>query len=160
MVGIGIVLTPLTLTFQVTKLYYEEINIDYFYYYFNESSQYYEPLKGYYVIITNFGNMFLIVASIFLIILFFQKKSSFRIYYTGYRIFNVVFLIIDLIMIYTFAGTPVSSEDKILINGQTAAVTRMVVQACIWIPYIWLSERSRHTFVTDSDGKTNTPQLD
>lgn len=146
LVGIGILIAPVVLSYSVIKLYYDEINIDYFYYYFSEASQDYHPLRGYYEIILNFGNIFFIVASVFLVALFLQKKSSFRIYYCAYRIINVVFLIIDLILIYSFVDYPISAENKILINTETAALGKVVFQSLIWVPYIWFSERSKHTF--------------
>ncbi|MBI2268987.1 MAG: DUF3857 domain-containing protein [Bacteroidetes bacterium] len=147
LVGLGIIFTPIVLSYEVVKLYSDEISINYFYFFFDKSSEYYQPLKGYYVIVENLGNMFLIVASILIIVLFFKKKSSFRVYYSGYRIFNLAFLIIDLILIYGFVDTPVSAEDKILINTEMASVAKMFVQTCIWVPYILFSDRSRHTFV-------------
>ncbi len=147
LVGIGIVISPLALTYEVFKLYYDELSVNYFFFYFDKTSEYYEPLQGYYVLVGNLGNMFLIVASVFLIILFFKRKASFRTYYCGYRIFNLIFLILDLILIYAFADNPISTEDKILMRTETAAVVKMFIQSAIWIPYVWFSDRSRHTFV-------------
>jgi hypothetical protein len=150
LVGIGILITPFVLSYGVIKLYSNVININYYYYYFNEASRDYHPLRGYYEILLNFGNIFFIVASVFLIALFLQKRSSFRIYYCAYRIINVVFLIIDLILIYTFVENPISAENRILINTEAAALGKVVFQSCIWVPYIWFSERSKHTFTGDN----------
>lgn len=158
LVGIGIIITPAILSYKVIKLYYDEINIDYFYYYFNETSQFYHPLKGYYEIFINFGNIFFIISSIFLIALFFQRKRSFRYYYCYYRIINVVFLIIDLLLVYAFVDNTNNPESRVLINTQAGALGKLVLQACIWIPYVWYSERSRHTFTVDTNDNISIPQ--
>jgi hypothetical protein len=147
LVGIGIFISPITLSWEVFQLYREEFNVNYFFYFFDTASDYYEPLRGYYMIVTNFGNMFFIVSSIFMILLYLNRVSSFRIYYPYFRLLNLFFLIVDLIFIYAFTDTALSHDDSVLVKSQIASIGKMAVQCLIWIPYIWYSDRSRHTFV-------------
>ncbi len=150
LVALGIFITPVVLTYSIYKQNVEEFTINYYFYFFNESSDYFHPLKGYYVIASNVYNIFLIVASILLIIVFVQRKNSFRYYYSGYRLFNIIFLSIDLLMIYLLADGPLGKEEKIMFKSETADLVKIAVQTCIWVPYLWISERSKHTFVGDN----------
>lgn len=152
LVGVGLVLTPLILTFQIGKEFMEHIQYNYFYLYFNEESASYQPSTGYYLIITNIFNVFLVIASVYLVVLFFKQKPAFRWYYMYYKFFNLGFLIIDLIISGIFFSSS-NSEDKVLLASQAGAITKMLIQTAIWVPYIWFSERSRHTFA-DPEPKT------
>lgn len=146
LVGIGIIWTPIVLLFQVYELYKDQFNVNYTYYFFNHSSSYFNPLKGYYAIVSNFGNIFLILSALLLIVLFFQQKNSFRYYYTGYKIFNIIFLFVDIIIIYLFADDPMQSQEKLQVRSETTSLIKIMFQTCIWVPYIWISARSKHTF--------------
>lgn len=147
LVGIGVVLTPVLLIVEVVQLYAEDINIDYYYYYFNELSPYFNPLQGYFEMFVNFGNMLLLISSVFLIVIFLQKKRSFRYFYIGYRLFNITYLILDIVLLYALVESPMNSENEIVVKSLTAELVKMVVHSAIWIPYIWISHRSQHTFV-------------
>lgn len=149
LVAIGIVITPFALLFTIVKQSIDLFNINYFYYFFDSRSDFFYPLKGYYVIVSDMCNVLLLVASIMIIVLLFQRKKAFRYYYIGFRLFNLLFLSVDLAMVYLFATNPMGADDAILVKTQSAALVKMAVQACIWIPYVWISERSRHTFVND-----------
>ncbi len=145
--AIGVVLSPVILLITVLGQYRVNFNVDYFFYYFDKTSDYFEPLKGYYILFSHFFNVFIIVSSVFLIVLFFQRKNSFRLYYIGLRLLVVVFLILDLGMLYFFADSPLGADDVLLIKSQQASLATTVVYTFIWAPYVWISERSRHTFV-------------
>lgn len=149
-VGLGIIFTPLSLTIQVIRQFVEEAGLNYYSIYFTEESSLYEPVKGYYLLIVNSLNVFLIVSSVFLAIQFLRRKASFRLNYVYFKIFNLLFLIVDLTISYYFFIDPDSLDDSKLVSKQTASIFRVFIQTCIWVPYIWVSERSRHTF-TDKE---------
>lgn len=154
--GFGIVFTPLSLTFQVIKQFIENANLNYYSIYFDEASNLYEPTKGYYILIVNALNIFLITSSVFIVIQFIKKKSSFRINYIYFKAFNLVFLLLDLTITYYFFIDTSNPEDSKLISGEAGSVFRIFIQSCIWIPYVWFSEKSRHTFTNMDEVESYT----
>jgi hypothetical protein len=145
LMAIGIVLSPFVLVVQVILLIKEDLFINSHQILLDSSSTNYDPDRAVYSLIANGLNVFLLVASVFLIFLFFQRKNSFRPYYVFFKSFTVVFLFIDLIMLHYYSD-PNNYTDQAELNKQTTSVIRIFIQACIWVPYIWFSERSRHTF--------------
>lgn len=161
LVAIGLILTPVTLLVQIAGQLKDDLGNNFFFYMLDSKSAYYQPLRAYYVIGMYAFNIFLLVSSVFLIILFFQKRNAFRVYYCAYRLFNVVLLVIDLIILTCITGDDASVEERNLIASETSGLVRTAIQACIWIPYIWYSQRSRHTFTSENpppvlDGAPNT----
>ncbi|MGZ5501800.1 MAG: DUF2569 domain-containing protein, partial [Nitrososphaeraceae archaeon] len=157
LLGIGIVFTPLSLAYQIIKQFFDDVHLDYYSIYFDQASNFYEPLKGYYILIVNALNIFLIVSSVFIVIQFIKKKSSFRMNYIYFKLFNLIFLVLDLSVTYYLLVDSANPEDSKLISTQVGAVFRLFVQTCIWVPYIWFSEQSKHTFTNnDDDHSLNT----
>lgn len=154
LVALGVCFTPITLFIQLIVLLKDEIGTNYYSYLFDSSSTTYNPVRGIYSLASQGLNMFLIVASIFLIFLFFKRKNSFRLYFVGYKLFNIVFLIVDLTFFYHYTDLndlqAVQDYEK-----QAAAVLRTFIASCIWVPYIWYSDRSKHTFTVGNPIETS-----
>lgn len=144
LVAIGICFTPVALLAQVVLLIKDDMFSNIYITMFDSASSNYSPMRAVFMLMINGGNVFLVVASVFLAILFFQRKNSFRPYYVFYKCFNVAFLIADLILMYYYL--PDGGSESSEVDKEVRSVVRVFIQACIWVPYIWYSERSRHTF--------------
>ena len=154
-VGIGMIVNPLSLLYGIYNECYEEMGINYAAFYFNETSSYFAPLKGYFTLFVAFVNTLMFCFSIMLAILFYQKKAVFRWYYAFFRIFNVLFLIFDVIVLYSIYGDSTDTGERAMLSKETSALFRVLFQSCIWVPYVWFSERSRHTFTNGTSGNKN-----
>jgi hypothetical protein len=150
LVGITSLITPLSFFFTIFEQWENQRTVDYFYYYFDEGSPHFFPIKGYYALSMHFINVVMTVYSIFLVTIFFQKRASFRRYYCLFRIVNVLLLVIDVIVIYYSYSRNSTLAERKIISGQTAALFGSFIGSCIWVPYIWFSERSKHTFTNDT----------
>ena len=146
LLGIGVTLNPLLLLYAVYSEYSTEMNVNYLVYFFDPESSYFNPIKGYYAYFIAAANTCLFVFSILIVIVFFQKKTQFRLYFVIFRTFNSVFLIVNLIILYQFYGDSTDISERVLLNKETTSMIKVLVQSCIWVPYIWFSERSRFTF--------------
>lgn len=151
LVGIGLLVTPLNYLVTIYNEWNEQKGTDYLYYYFNEESDFFSPLKGYYTLFVNFFDVLMLVYAVFLVTIFFQKRTSFRIHFILFKLINVFFLIIHMIILYHgYSDENSSLEERRELTRTTAGLVGGVITCCIWIPYIWLSERSRHTFTNET----------
>jgi hypothetical protein len=150
LVGIAILITPLSFISSIFQQWESERAVDYFTYYFNEESNHFSPIKGYYTLFMNFINVVMTIFSVFLVTIFFQKRSSFRPYYSIFKIVNILFLIIDVIIIYQAYSGSSALEGRKIVSRQTASLFLLFIGSCVWVPYIWFSERSKHTFTNDT----------
>lgn len=158
-VAIGICFTPLLLLIQLVGMFSDDISTNYFTYLFNSESTAYCPWRGIYVIISHTLNIFLFVSSFFMIFLLFKRKNSFRLYFVVLKLFNAVFLVFDLIVLFQISNENTIEESKML-EKEATSLGRTIISYCIWVPYVWFSERSKHTFTngnnfTTSDTKDN-----
>lgn len=86
-------------------------------------------------------NCLFLVYSIFLIILLVQKRTIFPIHYVSFRIINLVFLIADLVLVGT-----IDSEHFTNDASDMQELSRTIISAFVWIPYMLLSQRVKDTF--------------
>lgn len=146
LVAIGVLIAPLSYIFFILTRWNQEKNINYFFYYFNEQSLYFSPLKGYYNLFTCLFYAMILVYTVFIVTIFFQKRAAFRIHFSLYKIISVVFILIDVIVLYFNTSDSSSLENKRLLSEQVGSLIRLIVSTSIWVPYVWFSERSKHTF--------------
>lgn len=151
LVGIGAMITPLSYLLQIYRQWNTEKNINYYYYFFHEESDFFSPAKGYYTLFASFYDVMMLVYAVFLVTIFFQKRASFRIHYLFFKIISLLFIAIDVFIIYNNYSDSSSMEDRVILMRQTSSLVGLFVSACIWVPYIWFSERSRHTFTNERD---------
>ncbi len=105
-----------------------------------EGSEAYHPMWGPVILFELVGNSLLILASGVIATLFFLRKSAVPRLMVGFFLFRILIIAIDEVL----AGQlPAES-----IEGQgIGELVKVVVQACIWIPYFLVSKRVRNTFV-------------
>ncbi len=145
LVSLGICLTPLVVLVQMILILKDDLFSNAHLDLLDRSSTNYDPFRAGYSLLANGCNTFLFVGSIFLIFIFFQRKNSFRPYYVFFKSFNLLVLFADLLVLYHYSGEN-SLDNSAEITKETTAFVRMFIQSCIWIPYIWISERSKGTF--------------
>jgi transglutaminase-like putative cysteine protease len=146
LLGIGVTLNPLFLLSALYSEYSTEMGVNYAVYFFDAESSYFNPIRGYYAFFVAAVNTCLFVFSILVLVMFYQKKTQFRLYFLIFRGFNAVFIIVNLIVLYSFYGDSTDIAERQTLSKETTSMIKVVVQACIWIPYVWFSERSRYTF--------------
>ncbi len=147
LVAMGCLFTPLYYLLGIYRHWDNQKYINYAFHYFHEQSNFFSPLKGFYTLLTNFFNAVMLVYSIFVVTLFFQKRVLFRPHYVLFKLITLLLFITDVWMIYHFSdGMP----GRTFISKPTTWV-RISIAICIWVPYVWFSERSRHTFTNEKE---------
>ncbi|MFN3403315.1 MAG: DUF3857 domain-containing protein [Cytophagaceae bacterium] len=135
---IGVIFTPFKLTFE---LFSENI-------YFNTASWElitdpslvtYNPIYLWLIPVEMCFNISVVFLSVFVAILFFKKRSSFRVLFPAYLAYNIVFLVAENILINDYIDAKDSMQEWL-------ATFRLIVYACIWIPYVLYSDRAKETF--------------
>lgn len=153
LIGISLVVNPFLLLISFFRMYIPEMKYDYYELFLTVNSDFFSPLKGCYFLIMPVFNVIFLVVSVLLIVLFFQKKALFRPVFCIFRIVNTVILFIDVIVLHViYSGTTDISERQLLSN-ETNQLIKVFVGVMIWVPYIWYSERSRHTFTNPEPEK-------
>ncbi|MFC2104445.1 DUF3857 domain-containing protein [Bacteroidota bacterium] len=87
-------------------------------------------------------NCIFLVYTVFLIVLLFKKRTTFPIHYVSFRVINLLFIIVDAILL-----TQINSEyfDNTAVDYKN--ISRAVIGAAIWIPYMLTAQRVKDTFV-------------
>lgn len=159
LVGFGLLLTPLNYLVTIYNEWNDERDMNYFYYFFHEESDFFSPLKGYYTLFYNFLEVIMLVYAVFLVTIFFQKRNSFRLHFVVFKLVTMFFLIVHVVIAYLgYSDTGSSLEDRRELTRQTASLMGTFIATCIWVPYVWFSERSRHTF-THEHGDEDDEEL-
>jgi hypothetical protein len=144
--GIGVTVQPLYLAYQVINDFLNNSDFDFFDIYFKKDSVFYEPMKGYFQLAVPVVNVFLLGFSTLVMIHYYKRRASFRSYYSLFKFFHFAVLLIVLLLNYFFFANVNDMDDKKLMNDAKGTLFRLFVQICIWVPYVWYSKRSRHTF--------------
>jgi transglutaminase-like putative cysteine protease len=151
LIGFGLLITPLNYLVTIYNEWNEQKDINYFYYYFHEESDFFSPLKGYYTLFINFFDVLMLVYAVFLVSIFFQKRTCFRFHYVTFKLITTFFLIVHVIVIYQgYSEENSTMDERRELTRQTASLVGTFIASCIWVPYIWFSERSRHTFTHEN----------
>jgi hypothetical protein len=96
------------------------------------------------------GSCFLLVCTVLEAILFVKRRDLFPGIFILTLLVNLALLVFDSVAARHFFGTGTTTD----LDG----ITRAVIYAAVWIPYMRLSERVRNTFVVRyTGGGTETP---
>jgi hypothetical protein len=101
----------------------------------------YNPVLGGFVLFEFMTELAFFAFSILVLILFLKRRSSTPHLLSALYIFNVVYIVATAIS-GSFLELYTASETRSNIND----ILRALLIACIWIPYLFLSERSKQTF--------------
>lgn len=86
------------------------------------------------------GNVFLLVLTCLLPFLYFRRRDLFPRTMVFMLVFNAVFIPLDYLLADVLFDAHTFSENL-------RDVIRSVLVAAIWVPYLLISERVKHTFV-------------
>jgi len=135
LVALGLYMTPISIVYLIYDSgYFNQATWDQFIELYNNMPF----LSGGFYFFELIYNIATILAAIFLIVLMHQKRTIFPKLYIYFRVAVLAGLIID-----TLLGAEILGADTIDYND----LTRSVVGAAIWIPYMMKSQRVKETFV-------------
>jgi len=142
LVGIGITISPFITSYQLYSLYIPIFQDGSFDMLTNPAYTMYIPNFETLIYIEIAINCIIIVASFYLMYLFYSKNRLFPKLYIALAAFYPVFLLADAWAVnFVMPDVPIFDEETI------KQVSRSVIGAVIWIPYMLMSERVKHTFV-------------
>ncbi|MBC7921404.1 MAG: DUF2569 family protein [Ferruginibacter sp.] len=87
-------------------------------------------------------NLAILVTSVVCALLFFGRRSSFPKIFILYAAVNALFVVLDTALVSGMNGLTESDA-----RSNTSEAVRAIVYAAIWIPYFYLSQRVKRTFV-------------
>jgi hypothetical protein len=105
-------------------------------------SEFYSPLWGPLLLAELVVNLFIFLVSIFLAYLFFTKKEEFPTWYAGLAFFSFVFILLDAYLV-----TMILPEVPMFDYETITALIPTLGSLLIWTPYLFLSQRSKDTFI-------------
>ncbi len=142
LVGIGVVLSPIRIISQVLPSYNGMFADGTFAAVTTPGSEAYHPLWMPLLIGEIFINCALVVVWIFIAFQFFGKKARFPALYISIFLFTIAFQLVD-----AWAFTLVMPGEAMFDPESSVEISRSVVGAMIWIPYMLVSKRVKATFV-------------
>jgi hypothetical protein len=145
LIGIGVVLAPFLLAFQLYQFYLPFFQSPEVYDAFNPSSESYVAWLRELVVVEVVFNIGLFIAALFNLYGYFRCKRWFPKLYQTVLIASAIFLLGDAwFTTMLFPNDPSSGfGDKQTVRD----IGRSIGQAIIWVPYMQLSKRVRNTFV-------------
>ncbi len=151
LVGIGVVISPLRLSYEYGPMYYSIFTDGTFKALTTPGTEFYHSLWGPLLIGEAICNSFLVLASVYLVYLFFTKHYLFPKVYIAIIVFSLFFIPLD-----AWVGSLVITDEPMFDPATTKELTRSLVAAIIWIPYMLVSKRVKATFVEYIPNKTPT----
>ncbi len=142
LLGIGIWLSPIIMISQLITVYADLFKDGVWDALTTKGSQYYIEYYGTTLIIEILINLLFVSLSFYLIYLFSTKKLKFKKYYTILAVLTPIFIFVDALVVKELLYT----EE--LFDKETAKYfIKSLIGLCIWVPYIWISTRSKKTFI-------------
>lgn len=141
LVAIGIVLAPLSISFDLFSTYiplfingsWSMLN--------NPNSEIYNPSLASFVVVELIANIVFVLICSYIAYLFFTKKQALPKWYIGFLILYPIFIIADAYFLtYILPEIPVFDQDTV------TQVARSLITCAILIPYIMISKRVGATF--------------
>jgi len=142
LVAIGTIITPFKLLYFVGTIYPPIFTDGTWEALTTVGSQAYSPFWAPLIIGEIAANVLLLVLSAYFVYLFFSKKASVPFWYFGLALFSCIFIVIDAYLV-TFILPEVEMFDAETL-GELA---RSLFALLIWSPYLFLSQRSKDTFI-------------
>lgn len=142
LVAIGVTTSPIYLAYSLLETYPSFFTDGTWKALISKTSAAYSPSLAAYILTELVINIVILIGSIYLIVLFLKKKSEFPKWYAGIAFFSLSFVSVTLIF---FA---LNFPDAVLFDEETVKAIGKSAFACfVWTPYLFLSKRSKETFV-------------
>ena len=142
LVAIGVIITPLRMAYVLWTIYITLFTDGTWAALTTEGGAVYSPFWAPILIAEMVANAAIGAAFLYMIFLFFSKKASFPKWYAAAAIFSAAFIVLDSYAVtWIFPGTPVFDLE----TGKEFG--RSLVSCLIWVPYLFLSKRSKATFI-------------
>ena len=107
-----------------------------------DTSPGYNPKLAFLIVAEVFYYVFSFVYSILLIILFFKRRTSFPLLMSMSYAYTFLFISLETLLLYEMGH--LNSDDT---NNTIKQLTKLIISGAIWIPYLYISERSKETFL-------------
>jgi hypothetical protein len=105
-------------------------------------SEFYSPLWSPLLMGELTFNLVILLVSIYLAYLFFTKKADFPEWYAGLAFISLVFILVD-----SYLVTMIMPEIPMFDYETMTALVPALGSLLIWTPYLFLSKRSKETFI-------------
>jgi len=142
LVGIGVVLSPLTLLGGIVKTFGDTFQADTWASLTSPGGDAFHPAWAPVLTVELLLNLFYLAFSVLQVVLFFGRKRSFPKLAIGLLVLILAGAIADAVVT---GMLPI--EDAAVLRSSRLLVVRSALQATIWIPYFLVSRRVRATFV-------------
>lgn len=142
LVGIGIILSPVRILFQVVPIYNNIFSNGIWEKLTTPGGTAYHPLWLPILSSEMFINVCLVGVWIYIAVLYFTKKKSFPRWYIACLVFSIIFILVD-----AYAVRLILEDEPLFDSAASVEFVRTIVHAVIWIPYMLISKRVKATFV-------------
>ena len=142
LLALGVGFSPLRIIFYLSTTYPPIFNDGTWEALTTETSAAYSPFFRSVLFCELVSNLAMLAATLYLAILFLRKKSNFPKWYAGTAVFSAISVFINA-YIWTLIV-----PDVPMFDAETAKeFARSLVNCLIWTPYLFLSQRSKETFI-------------
>lgn len=142
LLAIGIVFSPFRMLYFAFIVYFPMLYDNGWKAHTLETSNAYLPSWGLFLFGEIIINLAILLVSIYLVLLFFGKKSNFPKWYASISLFSVIFLLIDSYILTLIVPTTLMFDVETI-----KELSKSLISLFIWTPYLFLSQRSKETFV-------------
>lgn len=142
LVGIGLIITPIRISLTYGPMFYSIFTNGSFEILTTPGSEQYHSLWGPLLIFELIYNSLMVVVHLFLIYLFFTKNHIFPKAYIVTVLLSVFFIPLD-----AWLGSFVITDEPMFDPDTAKELTRTLMSAAVWVPYMLISKRVKATFV-------------
>ena len=142
LVGFGVIFAPLRIIITLLPIYKEIFENNYWQMLTTPGTDAYNILWAPILLGEISINILLVIAWVYIAYLFFTKKKQFPKIYISIVLFTLFFIILDALAIkVVLPSEPIFDKDTV------KELSRSVISAMIWIPYMLISKRVKATFI-------------
>lgn len=144
LVGIGVVISPFRLLYELVPMYSGLISNNTFGILLSPDSGYYHPFIAMFVGLEALLNLAMLAGSGYLLYLFFSRHYLFPKLYIALAVASILILVLDAVI-----AANLLPSMEVFTGEWFGDLTRTLVAAMIWIPYMLVSKRVKATFVRE-----------
>lgn len=142
LIGLGIIFAPFRVMYFLYVTYSPLVTDGAWGVLTSPDSELYSPIWGPLLIGELLVNLAIVTASFYMMFLFFTRKSTLPLWYASIAAFSTSFIIIDAYIV-----TMVLPEVEMFDPDTVKEISRSLFGLLIWTPYLFLSKRSKSTFI-------------